>query len=203
LAAGDFIVMLQVTTNVESYRPKCTWCMFEYLKYLYYTGHQLLFYLRRNSINGSHEATPNHSVKLRRPLSFSGSLCTLNTCDVWCNPKKRIQASQSMSLMRLCMWTTCTSFCTVCIIFVFWGNSIGPVGINRGRCLEKLGAVNSILLVRSRIGRGWVGFKLSAWRRYFVRVASCPPHVFGLVRVDPSVWVGIVGVCDVWVASHR
>jgi len=27
LAAGDFIVMLQVTTNVEAYRPKCTWIM--------------------------------------------------------------------------------------------------------------------------------------------------------------------------------
>ena len=37
-------------------------------------------------------------------------------------------------------------FCTVRIIFVFWGNSIGPVGIKIRLSLEKLGAVNSILL---------------------------------------------------------
>jgi len=73
LAAGDFIVMLQVMTNVEAYRPKYTWSMFEYLQYLYITSHQLLFYLRRNRINGSHEATPNHCVKLRRPLSSHNS----------------------------------------------------------------------------------------------------------------------------------
>jgi len=69
LAARDFIVMLQVTTNVEAYRPKCTWNIFEYLQYLYYTSRQLLFYLRRNSINGSHEATLNRCVKHRtRPF---------------------------------------------------------------------------------------------------------------------------------------
>ena len=79
-------------------------------------------------------------------LKFSGIACTFNICGVWCDPKERIQASQSMILMKLCMWTTCTSICTVSIKFVFWGNSISPVGIIRGRCLEKLDAVISILL---------------------------------------------------------
>ena len=37
-------------------------------------------------------------------------------------------------------------FFTVCIRLLFWGNSIGPLGINRGRCLEKLDTVISILL---------------------------------------------------------
>jgi len=67
-------------------------------------------------------------------------------CGVWCDPKERIETSQSMSLMRLCMWTTCTVSFSVCITFVFWGNSIGPVGINRGRYLEKLDTAISILL---------------------------------------------------------
>jgi len=62
LDAGDFIVMLQVTTNVETYRPKCTWSMFEYMLYLYFTSHQLLNFLRRNRINWSHDATTNHCV---------------------------------------------------------------------------------------------------------------------------------------------
>jgi len=79
-------------------------------------------------------------------LKFSGIPCTFNICCVWCDPKERIQASQSMSLMKLCMWTTCSSFCTVRIKFVFLGNSIGPVGIIKGRCLEKLDTVISILL---------------------------------------------------------
>jgi len=69
LDAGDFIVMLQVTTNFEPYKPKCTWSMFEYLLYLYFTSHQLLKFLRRNRINGSLGATANHCVKLRRPHS--------------------------------------------------------------------------------------------------------------------------------------
>jgi len=87
------------------------------------------------------------SVKISEILlKFSGIPCTFNICGVWCDPKERIQATQSMSLMKLCMWTTCTSICTVRINFVFWGNSIGPVGNIRGRCFEKLDAVISILL---------------------------------------------------------
>jgi len=79
-------------------------------------------------------------------LIFSRLPCTFNICVVWYDPKERIQTSRSMSLMRLCMWTKCTPSCTVRIIFVSWGNSIGPVGIIRGRCLEKLDAAISILL---------------------------------------------------------
>jgi len=79
-------------------------------------------------------------------LKYSGIPCTFNICGVWGDPKEGIQASQSMSLMKLFMWTTCTSNCTVRIKFVIWGNSIGPVGIIRGRSLENLDAVISILL---------------------------------------------------------
>jgi len=79
-------------------------------------------------------------------LIFSGLPCLFNICGVWCDPKERIKTSQSISLINLCMWTTCTPFITLCITFVFWGNSIGPVGIIRGRYLEKVDAVISILL---------------------------------------------------------
>jgi len=145
--------MLQVTTNVAAYRPKCT-CL-NICKYLYFTSHQLLFYLRRNRVYGSHGAAQIivsilevlFPVKISEIfLKFSGIPCTFNICGVWCDPKEWIQASQSMSLMKLCMWTTCTSICTVHINFVFWGNSIAPVGNIRKRCFEKLDAVIFILL---------------------------------------------------------
>jgi len=117
--------MLQVTTNVAAYRPKCT--CFNICKYLYFTSHQLLFYLQRNRINGSHGAAQIFVSNLEDlfpvtiseiVLKFSGIPRTFDICDVWCYPKERIQASQSMSLMKLCMWTTCTSICTVRINFV-------------------------------------------------------------------------------------
>jgi len=115
LASSDIIVMLQVTTNVAAYRPKCT-CL-NICKYLYFTSHQLLFYLRRNRINGSHGAAQNIVSNLEDLfpvtiseilLKVSGTPCTFDICGVWCDPKERIQTSQTMSLMRLCMWTTCT-----------------------------------------------------------------------------------------------
>ena len=120
-------------------------------------------------------------------LKFSGRACTFNICGVWCDPKERIQASQSMSLMKLRMWTTCTSICTVRIKFVFWGNSIGPVGIIRGRCLEKLDAVISILLgtddttqlLWSLKPNDIINYKFTAW---IIRNSSydlfLPLHIF-------------------------
>jgi len=59
-------------------------------------------------------------------LKFSGIPCTFNICVVWCDPKERIQAIQSMSLMKLFMWATCTSICTVRINFVFLGKYDRP-----------------------------------------------------------------------------
>ena len=108
-------------------------------------------------------------------LTFSGIACTFNICGVWCDPKERIQASQSMSLMKLCMWTTCTSISTVRIKFVFWGNSIGPVGMIRGSCLEKLDAVISILLgtddttqfLWSLKPHGISNYKFTAWNIHY------------------------------------
>jgi len=204
--------MLQVTTNVEPYRPKCTWSMFEYLQFLYITSYKILLYLRRNRINGSHGATPNHWVKLRRPLfchnlwncsdyfriplsisvivlNFLGMPCTFNICGMWYDPKERIQTSQSMSLMRLCVWTTCTPSCTVRIIFVFWGNSLGPVGIIRGRCLEKLDDVISILLgtddttqlLWSLKPHDIFNYKFTAWKvHYTFYDLFIPLHIFWL-----------------------
>jgi len=154
--------------------------IYEYLQYLYFTSHQLLFYLRRNGINGSHGATTNHCVNLRRPLTchniWNSSeifriILYINICGVWCDPKERIQANQSMSLTKLCMWTTCIPFCTVRNMFVFCGNSIGPVGIIRGRCLEKLDAVISMLLgtndttplLWSLKPHGISNYKFTAW----------------------------------------
>jgi len=46
-------------------------------------------------------------------LKFSGIACPFNKCGVGCDPKERIQASQSMILMKFCMWTACASICTV------------------------------------------------------------------------------------------
>jgi len=164
--------------------------MFEYLQYLYFTSHQLLFYLRRNRINGSHGAAQSivsnfedlFPVKISEiVLKFSEIPCTFNICGVWCDPKERVQASQSMCLMKLCMWTTCTSICTVRINFGFWGNSIAPVGINRGRCLEKLDAVISIQLGADDTTQlHWFlkpndifNYKCTAWNIY-----NCPYDLF-------------------------
>jgi len=120
-------------------------------------------------------------------LNFSGIPYTFNICCVWCDPKERIQASQSMSLMKLCMWTTCTSICTVRIKFVFWGISIGPVGIIRGSCLEKLDSVISILLgtdnttqlLWSLKPNDILNYKFTAWKiRYSSYDLFLPLHIF-------------------------
>ena len=120
-------------------------------------------------------------------LKFSGIPCTFNICSVWCDPKERIQASESMCLMKLCMWTTCTTFCTVHIKFVFWGNSIGPIGIIKGRCLEKLDAVISIRLgtddntqlLWSLKPHDILNFKFTAWKiRYSSYDLFLPLHIF-------------------------
>jgi len=108
-------------------------------------------------------------------LKFSGIPCTFNICVVWCDPKERIQAIQSMSLTKLCMWTTCFPFCTVRNMFVFWGISIGPVGITRGPCFEKLDAVSSILLgtddttqlLWSLKSHGISNYKFTAWNIHY------------------------------------
>ena len=47
-----------------------------------------------------------------------------------------------------------------------------------------------------------VGPCVSTWTRYFVRWHHAP-YAIGLVLVGPSVRDVFVGVCDVWVASHR
>jgi len=120
-------------------------------------------------------------------LIFSGLPCTFNICGVWCDPKERIQTSQSMRLMRLCMWTTCTPFFTVCITFVFWGNSIGPVEIIRGRCLEKLDSVISIQLgtddttqlLWSLKPNDILNYKCTAWKIYYSSYdLFIPLHIF-------------------------
>ena len=120
-------------------------------------------------------------------LKFSGIPCTFNICSVWCDSKERIQASESMCLMKLCMWTTCTSFCTVRIKFVFWGNSIGPIGIIKGRCLEKLDAVISILLgtddntqlLWSLKPNDILNYKCTAWKIYYSSYdLFIPLHIF-------------------------
>jgi len=118
---------------------------------------------------------------------FSGKPCTFIIWCVWCDPKELIQASQSMSLMKLCMRTTCISICTVCIKFVFCGNSIGPVEIIRGRCLEKLDAVISILLgtddttqlLWSLKPHDILNYKFTAWKiRYSSYEMFLPLHIF-------------------------
>ena len=186
--------MLQVTTNVAAYRPKCTYL--NICKYIYFTSHQLKFYFRRNRINGSHGAAQIIVSNLEdifpvtiseNVLKFSGIPCTFDTCGVWCDPKERIQASQSMSVMKLCMWTTCTSICTVRINFVFWGNSIAPVGIIRGRCLEKLDTVISILLgtddttqlLWSVKPNDIFNYKFTAWKIHYCSYdLFIPLHIF-------------------------
>ena len=120
-------------------------------------------------------------------LKFSGIACSFNICGVWCDPKERIQASQSMILMKLCMWTTCASICTVRIKFVFRGKSIGPVGITRGRCLEKLDTVISILLgtddttqlLWSLKPHYILNYKFKAWKiHYSTYDLFIPLHIF-------------------------
>jgi len=49
--------------------------------------------------------------------------------------------------------------------------------------------------IPSSKGLLWIGPCVSTWRRYFVRVAPCPPYATGLVLDDPSVWDVFVGVC--------
>jgi len=137
-------------------------------------------------------------------LNFSGMPCIFNICDVWCDLKERIQATQSIYLMRLCMWTTCTPFCTARFMIVYWRNSIGTLGINRGRCLEKLDAVISILLgtddttqlLWSLKPQDIFNYKFTAWKIHY---PSCdlffPLHIFW--QPIPLVSIRLYEICRV------
>ena len=120
-------------------------------------------------------------------LKFSWIACSFKISGVWCDHKERIQASQSMILMKLCMWTTCASICTVRIKFVFRRKSIGPVGITRGRCLEKLDTVISILLgtddttqlLWSLKPHYILNYKFTAWKIHYSSYdLFIPLHIF-------------------------